>query len=406
MQDFSQLLAEKVEAITQQWVDTIIQDEKIKSTDHLSRPAIKDHVSDIISALATLLNQTQESDIETIAKDSLHHGSLRAEQDFDPTEVVREYHLLRSTIVTNLRPDLLQGTPEEVLRAVSLIDAVVDTALAHCFRSYVERRLQELVQLQNQLTLTIQELKRLLRDSQDNLSLMAHELKTPLTSIIGYSDLFLRQQRSSEVKDTVPKLEHIERVLNNGRQLLRLINDALELSRHEAGKMQLKLALTDVRSAIDIVMETMQPLADKRGLKLVLNCEHAPRQVITDSFRLQQILTNLVSNAIRYTETGSVTIKCHWLTEDQWAIAVTDTGIGIAPEDQERIFDPFTRTQSDRKLHPPDSTGLGLAIVVRLVKLLQGKISLTSQVGVGSTFTVILPLEVMTQEEVMTSASQ
>lgn len=116
-------------------------------------------------------------------------------------------------------------------------------------------------------------------------------------------------------------------------------------------------------------------------------------------------LINLVSNAIRYTETGCVTIECHSLISNQWAIAVTDTGIGIALEDQERIFEPFTRADHSNKLHPPDSTGLGLAIVARLVKLLQGKISLTSQLKPGSKFTVLLPLEVKTQEEVIASIS-
>ncbi len=177
MQDYSKLLSEKVEAIAQQWVDAVIQDQQIQSTEHLSRPGVKDHVSDVLNALSTLLSQTEESNIETIVKDALHHGVLRAKQDFDPREVVREYHLLRSTIIANLREDLLLGEPEEILRAVLLIDKVVDVALAQCFKSYVDERLQELVQLQNQLNLTIEELNRLLRTSQDNLSLLAHELK-------------------------------------------------------------------------------------------------------------------------------------------------------------------------------------------------------------------------------------
>ena len=403
MQDYSKLLSEKVEAIAQQWVDAVIQDQQIQSTEHLSREAVEDHVSDILKALSTLLSQTEESDIETIAKDSLHHGVLRAKQDFDPREIVREYHLLRSTIVANLRKELLLGEPEEILRAVLLIDKVVDVALAQCFKSYVDQRLQELVQLQNQLNLTIEELNRLLRTSQDNLSLLAHELKTPLNSIIGYSDLFLRQQRFSQVTDTVPSLEHIERVLNNGRQLLRLINDSLELSRHQTGKMQLELTSIDVSSVINTVVKVMQPLADSRGLQLALDCEDAPVRVITDQFRLQQILTNLVSNAIRYTETGCVTIKFRLLRDHQWEVSVIDTGIGIAPEEQSRIFEPFVRAQCSSKLRPADSTGLGLAIVDRLVKLLQGKISVTSEVGVGSTFTVSLPTEVKIQEEAVAS---
>ncbi|NDJ23236.1 sensor histidine kinase [Nostoc sp. B(2019)] len=406
MQDFSHLLSEKVDAIAQQWVEAVAQDKKIKSTKNLSKTAIRDHVPHVLTALVTVLAKAQASDIKTIVEASLEHGLQRAEQGFDPTEVVREYHLLRTIIFTNLHAELLQGTVEEVLRSVSLIDAVVDEAIAQCFQSYVKERLNELEQLQNQLILTVEELRRLVRTSQENLNMLAHELKTPLTSIIGYSELFIRQQRSPELKDTVTSVEHIERVLRSGRQLLHIINDALELSRYEAGKMRLHLATTNVHSIIDTVVETMQPLADKQGFKLLLNCEDAPMQVLTDPLRLQQILTNLVSNAIRYTETGCITIECHSLISNQWAIVVTDTGIGIAPEDQERIFEPFTRADYSNKLHPPDSTGLGLAIVARLVKLLQGKISLTSQLGVGSTFTVILPLEVTTEVEVMATTFQ
>lgn len=405
MQDFSQLLSEKVDAIAQQWVEAVAEDKRIESTAHLSYKAIQDHLPYVLKALVTVLAESQKSDIKTIIQASLQHGIERAEQGFDPREIVREYHLLRATIMTNLRADLLQGTTEEVLRAVSLINAVVDEAIAQCFKSYLDERLQDLQQLQNQLTLTVEELKRLVRANQENLSFLAHELKTPLNSIIGYSELFLREQRLSEVKDTVPKVEHIERVLRNGRQLLGMINDLLELSRYEAGKMPLHLAKTNIHSIINAVKETMQPAADARKVRLIFATENAPTKVLTDPLRLQQIMTNLVSNAIRYTEKGTVTIECDSLTSDRWSFAVIDTGIGIAPEDQQRIFDPFTRAQS-QQMHPPDSTGLGLAIVARLVKLLQGKISLISEVGIGSTFTVIMPLEIRTEEEVSSSTSR
>ncbi|MBW4512230.1 MAG: HAMP domain-containing histidine kinase [Scytonematopsis contorta HA4267-MV1] len=400
MQDFSLLLSQKVDAISQQWVEAVSQDQHIQSSDNLSKTAIQNHIPYVINALVSVLAVTQQSDIKTIVEASLQHGFERAEQGFDPKEIVREYHLLWATILANLRAELLQETPEDILRAVSLINEVINEAIAQCFDSYVESRLRQLNQLQSQLTLTVEELQRLVRANQENLSVLAHELKTPLNSIICYSELFLRQQRTSVVKGTAPSIEHIERVLRNGRQLLQLINDLLELSRYDAGKMQLHLVSTkNVRSIINSVVETMQPLADTRGLQLILECSEAPTQIITDPLRLQQILTNLTSNAVRYTEKGSVTIKCYSLQENKWGVTVSDTGIGIAPEDQKLIFDPFTRAQKSHKQHPSDSTGLGLAIVVRLVKLLQGEISLTSQVGVGSAFTVVLPVEINTKED-------
>jgi hypothetical protein len=329
-------------------------------------------------------------------QNSLEHGVLRAAQGFTPIEIAREYRLLRQVIFSTLEADLLEGTVREVMRAYSVIDATIDEAITQCFKSYVDERLREIQQLQSQAELTNQELTRLLKANQENVSQLAHELKNPLNSIIGYSELILRSSRKNpEVQGTVPHLEHIERVVRNGRQLLRLINDTLEISRYEAGKMKLHPVPTDVRSLIDDVFEMLQPLAAAKELQMLLDCERAPEKVLTDPLRLQQIVTNLLSNGIRYTESGSVKLTCQMLSDNQWSIAVSDTGVGIAPEDQLRVFDPFFR--ADNSGTPvPDSTGLGLAIVSQLVKLMQGKIELVSLFGVGSTFTVILPLFVKT----------
>jgi hypothetical protein len=395
MKDFSQLLQDKTQTILKQWVEAVRQDKKISSTNNLSRTAIENHLNDVLSALATVLSQYQDDQIQPLVQASLHHGSLRAEQGFDAAEIAREYHLFRNVIFVTLEPELLQASAQEVMRAVRLIDMVLDEAIACCFQTYTKQRLTELEQLQNQLSLNNQELTRLVRANQDNLSILAHELKSPLTSIIGYSDLFLRLQRQqSNEKDSITHLEHVERVLGSGRLLLHLINDALEISRYDAGQMKLQAEPTNVHELITNVYEMLQPLADNKNLQMGVDCDRAPEEVVTDPLRLQQIVTNLVSNAIRYTESGSVKIKCETLGIDKWIIVVYDTGIGIEPEDQAQIFEPYFRIASGTKSFLPDSTGLGLAIVSRLVKLLQGEISLVSEMGVGSTFTVSLPLKV------------
>ncbi len=403
--DFSQLLVERIDAIAKNWVEAVRLDRQISSTDDLPRSAIQNHISDVLKAMATVLSQSQENDIQSIVENSLHHGVLRAEQGFAPTEIAREYRLLRQTIFSTLEADLLEGTVPEVMRAYNVIDATLDEAIAQCFKSYVEERLQELQQVQSQVELTNQELTRLVKANQDNLSQLAHELKNPLNSIIGYSELMLRSSRKNvEVQDNFPNLEHIERVLRNSRHLLRLINDTLEISRYSAGKIELHPERIDVRSLINNVVEMLEPLAAAKELQMVVDCDSAssaacaPEKVLTDALRLQQIVTNLLSNAIRYTETGSVQLTCQMLSDNRWSIAVSDTGIGIAPNDQARVFDPFFQAGTSDRI--PDSTGLGLAIVAQLVKLMQGKIELVSQVGVGSTFTVILPLEVKTLESI------
>lgn len=392
--DFSQALAAKRDIIVQTWIETVRQDLQIPAVDDLPRSAIRDHLPDVLVGMVSILSQTQDNDIQSIVERSLEHGVLRAAQGFAPNEIAREYHLLRRVIFATLETDFLKGTVSDVIRAYSLIDTMIDEAITQCFNSYVEERLCELHQLQSQAELTNQELTRLVKANQDNLSQLAHELKNPLNSIIGYSELMLRASRKvPETRDTTPHVEHIETVVRNGRQLLRLINDALEISRYEAGKMELHPEPTEVRSVIKDVVEMLRPLADTKALELVVDCDRAPATVYTDSLRLQQIVTNLLSNAIRYTKSGTIWLSCETLGDRQWLLAVKDTGIGIAPEEQSLVFDPFYRAENN-EVHVPDSTGLGLAIVSQLVNLMQGKIELKSQPGVGSTFTVTWPLKI------------
>jgi len=399
MKDFSQVFRNKIDTIVEGWVEAVRQDEQMETAKELTYKALRDSLPIVLEAIATMLSQSEHNDIKTLVEKSLEHGSLRAKQGYDAEEVAREYRVLRWIIFSTLEAELAQGSPAEIIRAMRLIDTAIDEVIARCFKTYTEERLSEFEQLQSQMRLTNQELTRLVHASKDNLAQLAHELKTPLTSIIGYSDLFLRQQQNSQLQNGIPNISHIERVLRSGRQLLHLINDALEISRYEAGKMQLQPTEVEVKSFIDTVIETVEPLAKTKTLQMVIDCDRAPDQVVTDPLRLQQILTNLLSNAIRYTESGSIKLACQVLSSQEWSVTIKDTGVGLTADDQTRIFDPYYRAATGHQTYVPNSTGLGLAIVSRLVKLLQGKIELVSEVDVGSTFTVILPLEVKTLEE-------
>ncbi|MBD1828785.1 HAMP domain-containing histidine kinase [Microcoleus vaginatus GB1-A2] len=393
MIDFSKALQDKIDIISQNWVEAVRADEQIESAKQLTYDSVRDSLPIVLQAIVTMLSQSEDSDLRTVIQESLDHGGVRAQQGFDAQEIAREYRLLRRVIFEALEPELLKGSAAEVNRAYRLIDTALDEAIADCFKTYTQARFQELQELQNHLQLTNQELTRLVRASQENLSHLAHELKTPLTSIIGYSELFLRQGKNSQLKDSAPNLAHIDKVLSNGRRLLRLINDTLEISRYDAGRINLQLTATNVRSAIGTVVEILEPLAKAKNLEIAVDCDPVLDQVMTDYLRLQQIITNLASNAIRYTQAGTITIKTKLLPDKHWSICITDTGIGIASEDCDRIFLPYFRADNSLAPYIPDSTGLGLAIVARLVNLLQGKIELVSEVGVGSSFTVIFPLE-------------
>jgi signal transduction histidine kinase len=392
MRDFSVALQDKIDIIIQNWIEAVRSDDRLEAAKELTYNGVRDSIPLVLQAIATMLSESQESDIQTLVEKSLEHGILRAKQGYDAEEIAREYRLLRWVIFSVLEPELLTASAAEVSRAYRLIDTALDEVIGKCFQTYTVERLRELEDLQNQLKLTNQELTRLVRANQENLSHLAHELKTPLSSIIGYSDLFLRQQQKHpDLKDSVSDLGHIDKVLANGRQLLRLINDMLEISRYEAGYIKVQLSTVNLEEAIGAVVEIIEPLAKAKSLKIVVECDRRLDRVVTDYLRLQQIITNLTSNAIRYTEAGTVTVTSQLLSETHWSICVADTGIGIASEDCDRIFQPYFRADNHRGSYIPDSTGLGLAIVDRLVKLLQGKIELTSQIGLGSSFTVIFP---------------
>ncbi len=399
MLNASQIIAEKVDTIIEEWIEEVRKDRRIESAVNVSDTALGDSLPQLLKAIAAVLEHSQK-EFKKIADGSLEHGNLRAKQGYDAEEIVQEYGLLRRIIFSVLAPHCLKGSPEEIIQIFVQINTVLDEAISICFKSYIQERLHELEQLQSQLTLTNQELTRLFEASKDQLSFLAHELKTPLTAVIGYSELLLRlQQQNVNADSASPTIRSIERVLQGGRHLLRIVNDSLELSRYEANQIKLNLEFVNVRSMIATVSEMIEPRAQAEGLDMRLDCHLAPSKVLTDPFRLQQILTNLLSNAVRYTEEGFIQICCQSLPGEKWCVAVTDTGIGIAVEDQNRIFEPYSQAFFNQGIRHREGTGLGLAIVLRLVKLLQGEIHLVSEVGVGSTFTVTFPINIQSDND-------
>lgn len=401
MINFSQLLADKTEIVIERWMNAVRADKHMKTDDTLSVTAVRDHIPLVLQAIVTVLSKTQEGDVQTLAEASLEHGVLRAEQGFNPTEIAREYCLLRSVIFSTLKTELVNEDPIEIYRVFRLVDLVIDQAIGQSFKSYVNERLKELEQLQQQVALANQEINRLVQANQETFSQqLTNQLRTPLSSIIGYTDLFLRQQKqTAETQNILPRIEYIERALQNSRLLLRLINDTTELRRYETGQLKLHLLPTNVASVIQLTLQVMQASIAAKALQISIDCESAPAQVFTDPLRLQQIITNLLSNAIHYTDSGSIQIRCQTQPNQRWCIAIQDTGCGIAPEDQPHIFEPYFRGNTSDRSSETDHTGLGLAIVSRLVKLLQGNIEVTSEVGVGSTFTLCFPNTVHLETE-------
>jgi signal transduction histidine kinase len=217
---------------------------------------------------------------------------------------------------------------------------------------------------------------------------MSHELRTPLNAIIGVSEM-LREDAESAKQDTEP----LDRVLGAGRHLLALINDILDLSKIEAGRMELHLESFAVAPLISDVVKTIEPLAAKNSNQVAVHCDGDIGTMRADQMRLRQALLNLMSNANKFTERGTITIDARHRQENggDWiSLAVTDTGIGMTPEQMGKLFQEFSQASSSTA-SKYGGTGLGLVISRRFCQMMGGDITVESEVGRGSTFTVRLP---------------
>ncbi|MCX7920021.1 MAG: response regulator [bacterium] len=229
------------------------------------------------------------------------------------------------------------------------------------------------------------------------LAKMSHELRTPLNAIIGYSEMLQEEAQDIGQTDFIPDLKKIN---SAGKHLLALINDILDLSKIEAGKMELFLETFDVRNVIEDVITTSKPLIDKNSNTLSLQVSGDLGTMRADMTKFRQILFNLISNASKFTEKGNITLTVSRETfnyQDWISVTVADTGIGMTPEQLQKLFKEFSQADSSttRKY---GGTGLGLVISKRFCEMMGGTISVESEAGKGTKFTVRIPAEVAPTE--------
>lgn len=218
------------------------------------------------------------------------------------------------------------------------------------------------------------------------LATMSHELRTPLNSIIGFTGVLLKGLGGPLTDEQSRQLGMVK---SSAQHLLALINDVLDLSKIEAGQLRVSSAPFVLSEAVEGCLRALAPAAERKGLSLVSEVDPAIGTVRSDRRRVEQVLLNLVSNAVKFTETGSVTVSA--VREGQWVVTrVRDTGIGISAEDLPNLFRPFQQLESGltRRF---EGTGLGLSICRRLVEMLGGRIAVESAPGKGSTFLFRLP---------------
>ncbi len=216
---------------------------------------------------------------------------------------------------------------------------------------------------------------------------MSHELRTPLNSIIGFSEV-LRDGLCGELNPE--QMECVLDIYDSGKHLLQMINDVLDLSKIEAGKMELYCEEFSIPAALDGILSVVRDMVNKKNLSLQINTPDDLPDIYADPVKFKQIMYNLLSNAIKFTpEAGSITIDT-FLENDKFLISVTDTGIGISPENQLYLFDEFKQVDSSYA-RQYEGTGLGLALTKRLVEMHGGNIWLESEIGKGSKFSLTLP---------------
>ena len=241
-------------------------------------------------------------------------------------------------------------------------------------------RTRQLAEARDQLALASQNKSAFLAN-------MSHELRTPLNAVIGFSDVLI-QRMFGEIN--AKQEEYLRDILTSGRHLLSLVNDILDLSKVEAGKMELQRSTFAIKEVVDSGAMLLRERAMRQGVALNVRVEPDLPQIDADERKVKQVLFNLLSNAVKFTPSGgSIDVDAHRL-DGEVRVSVHDTGVGIAPEDQAKIFEEFQQTSSGAQRD--DSTGLGLTLAKKFIELHGGRLWVESELGKGSTFTFALPL--------------
>jgi signal transduction histidine kinase len=226
------------------------------------------------------------------------------------------------------------------------------------------------------------------RHKSEFLANMSHELRTPLNAVIGFSEVLL-ERMFGEVNEK--QEEYLQDILSSGKHLLSLINDILDLSKIEAGRMELEALPFDLPAALDNALTLIKERAARNSIGLAVHVDPRIGEVVADERKVKQVLLNLLSNAVKFTPEGGTITMTAILNGGMVEISVADTGIGIAPEDQAAVFEEFRQVGTDYA-RKREGTGLGLALARRLVELHGGALTLQSELGKGSTFTFTIPV--------------
>jgi signal transduction histidine kinase len=355
----------------------------VRATDRLPDELVEVHRATPIrkgeGALGRLVMTGEPVEIGDIADESSYQSGLReilircGYRSVLAVPLLREDHLLGALVVSRITPG--DFAPEVI-------------ALLKTFATQSALAIQN-ARLYREIEIKSRELEAASQHKSEFLANMSHELRTPLNAIIGFSEV-LAERMFGEVNDK--QAEYLADILESGRHLLSLINDILDLSKIEAGRMELEPTTFHLPSVIENALTLVRERAQRHGIALGRMVDERLAMIHADERKVKQVLLNLLSNALKFTpEGGRIDVQAA-ARDDAVEISVTDTGVGIAPEDQATVFEEFRQVGSVAK--KVEGTGLGLAISRKFIELHGGKIWVESQVGKGSTFAFTLPLPI------------
>jgi PAS domain S-box-containing protein len=290
----------------------------------------------------------------------------------------------RSTLVMN---DVVMGT---ISFGIDITRSRQQSEELERYKSGLEALVEERTR---QLEATNEQLRRATEAKSQFLTNMSHELRTPLNSVIGFTDVLLRELAGPLTEEQQRQLVMVS---DAGKYLLSLVNAVLDLSKVENGAISVDIDVFDLRDVMETVAASLEPSVAERHLEFIFDCPEQPVMMRSDETKVRQILLNIASNAVKFTGSGAVTMGCD-VHEDSVTLRVSDTGHGIPPDELSSVFAVFWQHKVGERAKP-EGAGLGLAIARRLAHLLGGGINVSSQMGVGSVFTVELPLEVPAYE--------
>jgi signal transduction histidine kinase len=300
--------------------------------------------------------------------------------------LLREDEILGALVVRRT----LAGAFEQ--HTVDLLETLASQSAVALYNARVFRELDE----------KTRQLEVASQHKSDFLANMSHELRTPLNAVIGFSDVLLERMfgELNERQD-----EYLHDIRNSGRHLLELINEILDLSKVEAGRMELELGLVSLPDVLRDALAMVRERAERHRLTLELEIADGVPTVLADELKLKQVALNLLTNAVKFTADGGAIAMSAQFVGDEVRVTVRDTGIGIPEQDQDRIFEAFQR--GDRRSHTStEGTGLGLTLSKRIVELHGGRVWLTSRVGAGSTFGFAIPADRLSRSPSATSEAE